>query len=465
MNTGGTPVVRPMPRDFVCEMHVLKRSRYDRTMSAAAPALEHSNAPTPKGPFGLLFLVVLVDMLGFGIIIPLLPFYARHFEASNVQVALLLTVYSGCQFIAAPLLGALSDRVGRRPVLIYSQFGSAAASITLAVASAITFSNPAIGLAIVYVSRLVDGFSGGNVSAAQAYVADITDPKDRARRMGLLGAAFGIGFAIGPGIGGVLGHFHAWLPPLAAACFSLAAGTLVVLRLPESLTQPVKKHGWQLLRSAKLMRKPVLAQLNCVWFLAMFAFVITESIFALYLADRYHFTELWVGFTFMLAGIVIIIVQGRLIGPLTRKLGEWNVAIIGPLLCAAAMLIYIQTDNTPLIVLLIPAVVIFATGRSMLTPAISTLVSHEAHGDEQGAAFGLFHGMGSLSRVAGPAIGGFVYDHSMKGPFITAGAITAISGVWMLWVRREARARHDQAEPITGFEVVAGENQASVKTP
>jgi len=424
-------------------------------MSAALPA----RAPAPKSPFGLLFLIVLVDMLGFGIIIPLLPFYALHFQASSVQVGLLLSVYAGCQFIAAPILGAVSDRVGRRPVLIFSQFGSAAASITLAIASAITFSNPALGLGIVYMSRLVDGFSGGNISAAQAYVADITDPKDRARRMGMLGAAFGIGFAIGPGIGGVAGHFYPWLAPLIAATFSLTAGTLVMLRLPESLTQPVKKHGWQLLSSARLLRKPVLAQLTCVWFLAMFAFVMSEAIFALYLAKRYHFAELHVGLTFMLAGIIIIIVQGRLIGPMTRVLGEWHVAIIGPVLCAAAMLIYTQTVATPLIALLVLAVIVFATGRSMLTPSISTLVSHEAKGNEQGAAFGLFHGMGSLARVGGPAIAGLIYDQSMRGLFLTAGTILAISGVWLLLVRNMSQARHAALNATTP------DDQVSVDTP
>ncbi|MBC7784552.1 MAG: MFS transporter [Burkholderiales bacterium] len=404
-----------------------------------SPAAD-SPLPPKRNPFGLLFLIVLADMLGFGIIIPMLPFYARKFEASNFAVTMLLSVYSFCQFVAAPILGSLSDRIGRRPVLIFSQLGSASASIVLGIATAIHFDSAALGLGIIYLSRIVDGISGGNISAAQAYVSDVTTPDQRAKYMGLLGAAFGIGFALGPGIGGVLGHFNPAFPPFAAAAFSLTAAVLAYFRLPESLTHRAPHQpGWHITRSARLMRYPVLAQLVLVWFLSMFAFVTMESVFAIFLNDRFGFGELGVGLTFMLAGVMIILVQGKLIGPLKSWLGEWNLAIIGPLLFAVAMLLYARTSVTPLVAILVVAVMFNALGRSLQTPTLSSLVSTAAPPGGQGAAFGLFHGMGSLSRVFGPALAGLMYDRQIMSPFMLAAALTVIAGLWMIGIRAQTR--------------------------
>jgi MFS transporter, DHA1 family, tetracycline resistance protein len=425
-----------------------------------------------RKPFGLLFMIVLADMVGFGIMIPLLPFYARQFHASNIEVTLLLSVYAFCQFIAAPMLGSLSDKVGRRPVLIFSQIGSGLASVTLAVASIITFDNPTVGLIIIYASRIVDGFSGGNISAAQAYVSDITTPQQRAKYMGMLGAGFGIGFTLGPAIGGVLGHFHPAFPPLAAALFSFTAAGLCFLRLPETInvkgranqdrynekTEKTPQRSSQLSRSIALMRQPILAQVNCIWFLSMFAFVTIEAILALYLADKFGFGKLGVGLAFTLAGVIIIIVQGKLIGPLTRLLGEWHLATIGPILFAVGMVIYTETVNHPLMWLLGIGILFNAFGRSMQTPAMSSIVSRQALADEQGAAFGLFHGMGSLARVGGPALAGLLYDRSAHLPFILAGILTVVAGLWMVLVRLQVR-------PADQSDTVGSPIQSIVETP
>lgn len=415
---------------------------------------EDIKTPKPRGPFGILFLIVLADMLGFGIIIPLLPFYARKFDASDLVVTLLLSVYALCQFVAAPVLGSLSDRVGRRPVLVYSQLGSALGSIILGFATAMHFGNPLVGLAVVYLSRVIDGISGGNVSAAQAYVSDIVAPEHRAKYMGLLGAAFGIGFALGPMMGGILGHLYPPLPAFAAAAFSLTAATLSYLRLPESLKAPVHHHGEsQFRQSVRLLREPILAQLVLVWFVSMFAFVIMESIFPLFLADVYDFHELGVGLTFGLAGVIIIIVQGKLIGPLKERVGEWAMAGIGPALFGVAMLLYYQAAHTPTIALLIGAVVVNSFGRSLQTPSISTLVSHAAPAGRQGAAFGLFHGVGSLARVFGPAAAGALYQKERWAPFVLAAALTFVAAAWvvgirMLFARREGVATTTVPEQV-----------------
>ncbi len=409
-------------------------------MSTATDSHFEKSKTTPKA-FWLLFLIVLVDMMGFGLIIPLLPFYALKFQASELQVTLMLSVYSLCQFIATPILGSLSDRIGRRPVLVFSQLGTTSASIILGVATAMHFENLTLGLGVVYFSRVIDGISGGNISAAQAYVSDIVPREQRAKYMGLLGAAFGIGFALGPGIGGLLGHFNEALPPFFAAVFSLTAATLAYFKLPESLKKPLTHQpGSHLMKSVRLMRQPILAQISMVWFLSMFAFVTMESVFALFLKQTFGFEELGVGMTFMLAGVMIIIVQGGLIGRLKDRVGEWSLAIAGPLLFAVAMLLYAQSSFTPVLFLLVLAVIFNALGRSLQTPAMSSLVAHSAPAAQQGAAFGLFHGMGSLARVFGPAVAGSIYlSNRAWPPFVMAAGLTLIAGIWTIGIWLQTR--------------------------
>jgi DHA1 family tetracycline resistance protein-like MFS transporter len=420
-------------------------------MSEETDNLDPAPNAVPAGDyaprFRLLFLIVLIDMLGFGLIIPLLPFYALKFHASALQVTLLLTVYSACQFIATPLLGSLSDRIGRRPVLVFSQLGTTSASLMLGIVTAMHFQNLTLGLTMVYVTRIIDGISGGNVSAAQAYVSDTVPPAKRAKYMGLLGAAFGIAFALGPGIGGVLGHYNEALPPFLAAALSLTAAVLAYFKLPESLKTPIHPdRSSHLLRSAKLFREPILAQLVCVWFLSMFAFVMMESVFALFLNDRFGFKERGVGLTFMLAGVMIIIIQGGLIGRLKDLVGEWSMAIIGPLAFTAAMLLYVQVAFAPVVMVLVIAVIFNAIGRSLHTPAMSSLVAHHSPMGKEGAAFGLFHGMGSLARMIGPAIAGAIYlSDRMWPPFLVGAACTFVAAIWMAAIRLQTRTHTQYA--------------------
>ena len=407
-----------------------------------APAADASPDLARRRAFRVLFLIVLADMIGFGIIIPVLPIYARDFGASNWQVTMLLSVHALCQFVASPLLGSLSDRIGRRPVLVFSQFGSGLAAFVLAYATW-KLGGHAIGLWVIYAARMLDGFSGGNMSAAQAYVSDTVGPKEKAKFMGLLGAAFGIGFTLGPAVGGVLGHFNAALAPLAAGLFSLTAAVLSYRFLPESLKAPVVHTESHLKRSIALLREPVLTQINVIWFLSMFAFVTTESIFALFLTDDFAFPSWKVGFMFGLSGLVIIIVQGRLIGPLTRRLGEWNVATLGPLVFAVGAALFFVTTHEPILPLLIVATLANATGRSLQTPALSTLISHQSPPGQQGAAFGLFQGFGALSRVAGPAVAGLLYDRKHAWPYVVAGSLALFTAFWTLTLRAQTTRRGD----------------------
>src|SRR5687767_14530129 len=208
----------------------------DEPLDYASPAPiaipADADAPPPKGALLILFMIVFADLMGFGLIIPLLPFYARQYAASDFQVGLLFAVYSGFQLVASPVLGLMSDRYGRRPVLILSQIGSVIGFLLLAFATHAVWVGPGMGLILVYVSRVIDGISGGNISTAQAYVSDVTTSANRAKGMGLLGAAFGIGFSIGPAIGGLLGHYDPSWPALAAAGFCSIAALLTYLKLP-----------------------------------------------------------------------------------------------------------------------------------------------------------------------------------------------------------------------------------------
>lgn len=408
--------------------------------------------PPPKGAMGAIFLIVLSDLMGFSLIIPLLPFYARQYHASALQIGMMFSVFSLCQLIASPILGMASDRIGRRPVLIFSQLGSVTGYLILAAATAVNWANPLHGLLMVYVSRIIDGFSGGNISTAQAYVSDVTPAKDRAKAMGVLGAAFGIGFAFGPAIGGVLGSFNRSLPALAAAAFSGVAAVMTIVRLREPARHSRDSDEEMLLwlhpaRFLPILRNRTLVQMLGISFLTMSAFVMLESVFAIFLNDRFGFKELQVGGFFAFVGFVIIIVQGGLVGRLTKKFGEWNLMITGALIVAVAMSIYVLVGwnwSIPLragVALILLAGLFNATGRSIQTPTLSALISQHADPRRQGTTFGLYHMLGSLARVIGPIVATALYARHLTGPFALAGALVLAVAGWSIILRSQVHAR------------------------
>jgi DHA1 family tetracycline resistance protein-like MFS transporter len=393
--------------------------------------------PTPpKGAMFTIFLIVFVDLLGFGLIIPLLPFYALKHNASPLQVELLFSVYSICQFVAAPILGMISDRFGRRPVLIVSQIGSVAGYLLLGWATQHQWDNLTTGLIMIYVSRVIDGLSGGNISTAQAYIADVTGPENRAKGMGLLGAAFGLGFVFGPGVGGVLGHVAASLPAYVAAFTSATAAVMTFILLKESrVHRPVDAESWlHPSRFKPILRKPVLVQLLLIWFCSMAAFVMMDASAAMFLKDIFNFNELHVGLYFAFVGIIIALVQGGLIGRLNKRAGEWVLCALGLLLVSFGACGTLATAWQPVLWLLGLGGIVTAAGRSLQQPTISSLVSKHADRNEQGVTMGLFQGLGSLARAFGPFVGGLAYGttlivHPIR-PYLIASAILLLTSIW-----------------------------------
>lgn len=383
---------------------------------------------------GVLFLIVFVDLLGFGLIIPLLPFYARKFDANAFEVSLLFAIYSICQLISGPLLGLMSDRFGRRPVLVLSQLGSVSGYLLLAITTLVDWNNPSVGLLVLYLARAIDGFSGGNVSTAQAYISDITTHDNRAKGMGMIGAAFGLAFAAGPALGGILGDRpeRASWPAFAAAGASSIAAMITLFVLNESRIHrgAAESVAWfHPSRFRPVLKNKVASGLMAVWFLSMIAFVMIETIIPLFLADRFSFEPRHVGYFFAFIGVIIIIVQGGAIGRLAARFGEWPLMILGVLMVTGAMAAYAACGWLPVLAMLLLAGLLNATGRSLQTPTIQSLMSRHTPTELQGATFGLFSGVTAMARVIGPLIAGAVYDGHMTAPFIVGGSLTLLATI------------------------------------
>lgn len=428
-------------------------NRLPKLMSSVAP-LEYAAPPPPstKSAMTILWLVVFADMMGFGLIVPSLPLYADQYNASPVQIALLFSLFSLCQFLASPVLGLMSDRFGRRPVLVLSQMGTVSGYVLLGWTMLVSWQNLSIAIGLMYLSRIIDGISGGNISTAHAYIGDISTPQKRAARMGLLGAAFGIGFSAGPALGALLSLWHASAPAFGAAAFTAVACGITIAALPESRRPGQNQTSESWLHPSRFMpvlRNPVLGQLLFGGFFAMMAFVMLEVVFALYLKDVFHYGQTAVNWLFALVGVVILVVQAGLIGPLVRAFGEWRVNIAGILIAVVSMALYTATAYRPMLVLLILAALFNAVGRSMWFPSLNALISQSGGRDVQGVTFGVFHALLSLSRVFGPLIAGAIYARYVSGPFVFAGAILLAVGTWMIvLIRRRGAMTMTETAPV-----------------
>jgi multidrug resistance protein len=381
-------------------------------------------------PLLIIFLTIFVNLVGFGIIIPLLPFYAETFGASPLVIGLLFAVFSLCQLAAAPALGDLSDRYGRRPILIFSLLGTVVSFVMLAVAHSV---------AMLFAARIVDGLSGGNISTARAYVADITGPKDRARAYGMIGAAFGLGFIIGPALSGVLVRVSYTAPIWAAAAVTAIATVMAWAWLPETVHRAHAGTGNPFRYLPELLIRPIVRRALVIDFLYWFAFAVFQTTFALFAAHRFGFDASRTGYFFAGFGVLGAIIQGGLIRPIVRRLGDRPTFMMG-LAFGATGLVACTTAHT--IGMFILALVPLAFGIGFGHPTVSSLVSLVAGADEQGRVQGAAGAVESLGRTIGPVWGNASLERLGDSiPYVSAAAILLMTLVIAAQLR--VGDRHD----------------------
>jgi len=362
-------------------------------------------------PLLIIFLTILVNLVGFGIIVPLLPFYAETFGASPLVIGLLFAIFSLCQLLAAPALGDLSDRYGRRPILIFSLLGTVVSFVMLALAHSI---------AMLFAARIVDGLSGGNISTARAYVADVTEPKDRARAYGLIGAAFGLGFILGPALSGALAHVSYTAPIWAAAALTLVATIMAWLWLPETVHRAQAGAGNPFSYLPALIGRSPVRHVLTIDFLYWFAFAMFQTTFALFAGRRFGFDAARTGYFFAGFGVLGAVIQGGFIRPIVARLGDKPTFRLGLVFGAVGLVAAALSNSvTAFTIALVP----LAFGIGFGHPTMASLVSRVAKGDEQGRVQGAASAIESLGRTLGPVWGNASLQHFGEAtPYLSAAA-------------------------------------------
>jgi DHA1 family tetracycline resistance protein-like MFS transporter len=414
-----------------------------------------------RSPLLPIFLIVVVDILGLTIMLPLLPFYAEQFGASPATVGLLVSSYAFCQLVAGPPLGALSDQMGRKPVLIISQVGTFIGFLILAAANS---------LWLVFAARIIDGLTAGNLSVAQAYIADVTTPKERARSFAVIGIAFGIGFLVGPGVSGYLSaHFGFHVPILCAAALSLTSilGTVFLLPAvpprpegerapgqpavplgpPQEEQAPVAPGGKRLrffdwAAYVQYFRRPLLGGLLWEFFLFTFAFATFTGGFALFAERRYvwngsPFGPKQVGYIFTYSGLLGIVVQGSMrSGWPVRVFGEVRLVTLG---FVAGAVGYTLLGLSHGIALLLVAATFASLGNGLIRPALTSLITQQVGRGEQGVVLGLTQSLMSVAQIIGPAMAGVLIDRGWLSAWAFCAALITLVAVVLNHNAREAR--------------------------
>lgn len=418
-----------------------------------------SSPPAVRAPaLAVLFAVVFINLVGFGLVVPLLPFFAQSLKAEAWQITLMFSAYSLGQFFAEPFWGRLSDRVGRKPVLLVTLVANALGYLMLAFV-------PNIWLAIAV--RLFTGLGAGNISTVQGYVADVTPPEQRAGRMGLIGAAFGLGFIVGPGLGGLLtqpqlGRLGYQLPIfLAAALAALAAvGVMVFLRESRAKADPAAARPAFLAGLKDARTNPVVSRVLVVTLIYMAGFSAMESVFGLWSESRYAWGAREVGLSFMIVGVISVLNQGFLAGRLARRFGEARVLATGMLLFGSSLVLQIlapvqwfpatrlELGGLSLPVVqgwVIPLVMaVGACGMSLAMPNISAMISRASPPDRQGAMLGLNMASSSVARIFGPMVAGGLFSGlGHDWPFLIGALLTVPAAVMALNAGRVIRKVDD----------------------
>ncbi|MBE0686828.1 MAG: MFS transporter [Anaerolineaceae bacterium] len=378
---------------------------------------------TDKKRLFSIFLVVFIDLLGFSIILPLLPFYAETFGASATIVGLLVAIYAAGQMISAPILGRLSDRYGRRPFLIISILGGAISFFILGLASNLT---------MLFIARLVAGITAGNISIAQAYITDVTDVKNRSRGLGLIGAAFGLGFIIGPALGGLLSQWGYAVPAFLAAGIATFNLLVVIIWLPESLTEErkneillQKKPPISLKSLIATLRKPVVGPLLNTRVFYGFAFALFQSVFALYGQYRFGLNAQNIGYILTYVGVLSVITQGVIVGKISDRFPDQKIIFFSTLMIAISFLAWAFSPGLIfLLIILLP----IAMNAGILNTIINTALTKAVPPVEFGGILGLSAALESATRVIAPTLGGFLLE-----TFGTS-APGLLGGLILLWL-------------------------------
>lgn len=367
----------------------------------------------------VLFATVLVDMIGFGIVLPLLPYYAESFGASPFVVTLLVASFSAMQFVAVPLWGRISDRHGRRPFIVLGLFASAVSYLLFGLAQSLT---------VLFISRIAAGAAGGTISVAQAYVADATGPQDRAHGMGMLGAASGLGVLIGPAIGGYFSQFGYPVPGFIAAGLCTVNAVAAIVLLPESRTaderrarrdaQAATLRSW----AATLTAYPFVLLL-AVYFLAIMSFTAMTAVLALF-AERAHAMDAMdMGIVFATAGGTTVVVRGLIVGSLVRRFGERRIVQTGTAVLAAVLAVLPLVPTAGGVYALVP---LWALATGLTFPSLASLVSQETDAESQGAMLGGQQVVGGIGRVLGPVWAGALFEHvGIRSPFFLGATLVA----------------------------------------
>ena len=356
-----------------------------------------------KSPLLSIFLVVFLDLVGFGIVIPILPYYSKAFGASAFTLGWLMASYSITQFLFAPFWGSLSDRYGRRPILLATIAGGSLAMLLTGMANS---------LALLFLGRLVAGAFGANISTASAYIADVTKPEDRAKGMGIIGASFGLGFIFGPAIGGILSPNGYNVPILLAAGLGALNFLITYIQLEEpkiareTRTENRRHLSWSLVKECFSL--PGTGTPIALFFFGTTAFTQLEVAFGLFVLSRYGYDARHAGFLLAGMGVIGVFIQGGAIGKLAKRFGEMNLLRIGYFSLGLAMLVAGFTLNPKLFIV---SLAFIALGNSLVNPSLSSLLSKAAPENRKGAFLGVYQSAGSLARIVGPPISGFFFDH------------------------------------------------------
>jgi MFS transporter, DHA1 family, tetracycline resistance protein len=373
-----------------------------------------------RSPLAIIFLTVFIDLVGFGILLPLLPYYAETFGASATAIGLLSASYSLMQFLFAPIWGRLSDRYGRRPLILISLAGSCVGFLIAGLAKTLT---------ALFVGRIVSGIAGAIVPTTHAYIADVTPPENRAKGMGLVGAAFGLGFILGPAIGGLLAPLGYDKPILLASGMAGLNLLFAFFRLPESLPNQVRNRvGQRTLTPARLMEAlshPQVGLLLLIFFIATFAFANMEATFALLNEHAYALTVRQTGYLFVYMGIVMSVMQGLLVGKIVRRLGEKLCITLGTFILIFGLGLMPFAPNM-IYYCVITGILGFGSGIN--NPSVNALLSRSASADEQGGIMGIAQSLASMGRILGPLWGGYSFgEFGHVWPFISAGLLMALA--------------------------------------